>query len=124
PVQGRNERVLLVDDEVAILEISRATLGAYNYQVLTANGGGEALAVFELKHGEIDLVITDMMMPSIGGHALVEDMLRIKPDLRIIAVSGLPPEQVSDYPQGIKAFLKKPYSTTRLLTTLRAVLDA
>ncbi len=122
--QGRNERVLLVDDEVAILEITRATLGAYNYQVLTVKSGSEAIALFEQMHREIDLVITDMMMPSMGGHAVVDALRRIKPDVRILAVSGLPPEQPSDYPEGIKAFLKKPYSTGKLLTTMRAVLDA
>jgi len=122
--QGRNERVLLVDDEVAILEITRATLGAYNYQVLTANSAGEAISVFKQRHREIDLVITDMMMPAMGGAALVEVLLKIEPTVKVIAVSGLPPEQVSDYPQGIGAFLKKPYSTTKLLTTMRGLLDA
>ncbi len=116
--------VLLVDDEVAILEITRATLGAYNYQVLTASSASEALSIFEQRHREIDLVITDMMMPAMGGGALVEALRKMEPALKVIAVSGLPPEQVSDYPQGIGAFLKKPYSTTKLLTTMRGLLDA
>jgi PAS domain S-box-containing protein len=124
PPQGRNECILLVDDEAAILEITRATLGAFNYQALTANSGGEALAVFAQRYQEIDLVITDMMMPSMGGPTLVTALLQIKPELKIIAVSGLPPENASEYPPGIKSFLRKPYTTALLLGTVRAVLDA
>jgi hypothetical protein len=122
--QGRNERILIVDDEVAILEITRATLGAFDYHVITATSGNEAVAIFERQHAEIDLVVTDMMMPLMGGTALVEALRKIKPALKIIAVSGLPPEHASDYPQGIDRFLKKPYSTRTLLASIRAALDS
>ena len=50
--------------------------------------------------------------------------MRIKPEMRVIAVSGLPPESTTDYPQGIKSFLRKPFSTTTLLSTIQSVLDA
>jgi PAS domain S-box-containing protein len=123
-VQGHNERILVVDDEVAILEITRATLGAYNYQVITAASGVEAVAIFERQHAEIDLVVTDMMMPLMGGTAVVAALRRIKPALKIIAVSGLPPEHAGDYPQGVARFLKKPYSTRTLLASIRSALDS
>jgi CheY-like chemotaxis protein len=124
PAQGRNECVLLVDDEVAILEISRATLVAYNYRVLAANSAAEAIALFAGRQSEIDLVVTDMMMPSMGGAELVAALRKFKPAIKVIAVSGLPPQNTSGYPDGIKMFLKKPYSTAKLLSTMRAVLDS
>jgi PAS domain S-box-containing protein len=124
PEHGRNEHILLVGGEAAILEITRATLGAFNYQVLTANSGSEGFALFEQKRLEIDLVIADMSMPSMNGLELVEALRRIKPDLKIIAVSDLPPENPGEYPPVIKAFLQKPYTTSTLLTSIRTVLDA
>ncbi len=121
---GRNERILVVDDETVILEIARATLTAFNYQVLTAASGDAALAIFLQNPAEIDLVITDLVMPMMGGQALVDALCRIRPDIKVIAASGLIPENEAGYPAAIKSFLKKPYTTAALLTAIRTALDA
>src|SRR5256884_2282610 len=69
---GRGETVLLVEDEAALLEIAREMLEAFNYRVLTASDGAEALALYEQSGREIDGVGTDMMMPVMDGAALVQ----------------------------------------------------
>ncbi len=86
--QGCGEQILIVDDEIAIIEITSTTLTAYNYRVQTANSGLEAVGIFSAHHADIDLVITDVMMPGMDGVALVEALRKIKPDVKVIAVSG------------------------------------
>ena len=71
PKHGNGECILVVDDEIAINEIICTTLTAYSYRVLTANSGLEAMEIFK-DHPDIDLVITDMMMPGMDGPALAD----------------------------------------------------
>ena len=123
---GRGETVLLVDDEAALLAITRETLQAFNYRVFTAENGAEALALFRPQAGEIQAVITDMMMPVMDGATLVRELRRIRPQVKVICVTGLasrspPPEIEQLQPH---AFLAKPYSTEKLLNTLRGVITA
>ncbi len=123
PPRGRNERILIVDDESAILEITRTTLIAFNYHAQIVKGGVDALAVFTQNAGEYDLVITDMMMPSIDGKALIQALRKIRPDVCILAVSGFPLERYGGLPSGASSFLRKPYTAATLLTEIRKVLD-
>jgi PAS domain S-box-containing protein len=121
PGSGRNEGILVVDDEAAILEITRETLAAFGYRVLTTGTGEEAVALFTRHREDVNLVIADLIMPGISGQALIARLREIKPGIRVIAVSGIPPVQ----PQQLAAdhFLKKPYGTPVLLKTVRSVLD-
>ena len=120
---GRGETVLLVEDEAALLEITREMLEAFNYRVLTARDGAEALALYEQHGREIDVVVTDMVMPVMDGAALVQELRRIQPQVKVVCVSGLGSKakvaQLNPH-----AFLAKPYSTDKLLTTLREVIAA
>jgi len=120
--QGLNEGILVVDDEAAILEITRATLTAFNYRVQVAGNSEEAITIFTQHLAEIDLVVTDMSMPGMDGPALIDALRKIKPDIRVIVVSGAPPG--AREPAGIKAFLKKPYTTSTLLKSIRSALDS
>lgn len=120
---GRGERVLVVDDEIALLEIVSATLSAYNYSVLTATAGPEGLALFADQHAEIDLVITDMNMPAMGSMDLIEALRSIRKDIKIIQVSGLPMEMADCKPE-TSAFLNKPFTVNALLSTIRTCLDS
>jgi DNA-binding NtrC family response regulator len=110
-----------VDDETAILEITRATLAAYNYHVWASSSGDAAMVLYAQRHAEIDLVITDVLMPGMDGPALMDAMRTINPDVKLIAVSG-----ISSAAKGLGdcAFLKKPYSTTALLKMVRSALDS
>lgn len=121
PMHGRNEEILIVDDEAAILEITRETLAAFNYRVLAASSGDEAVSLFSQHHTEIDLVITDVLMPGMDGPALAHALRRMKPDVRLIAVSGVPS---SLQKMDARVVLKKPFNTATLLKAVRNVLDS
>lgn len=120
-LHGRNEQILVVDDESAILEITRETLAAYDYRVFATNTSEEAIAIFNRNHAEIDLVITDMMMPGIDGPELIQALRKVKPSIRVLAVSGgrAPAEEL-----GVRSFLRKPFGTATLLKTVRVALDS
>jgi CheY-like chemotaxis protein len=123
---GHNELVLLVDDELAIREITGATLEAYGYRVMTANDGAEAVALFAQHQDEIDVVVTDMMMPFMDGHATIRALQKLDPSVKVIAVSGLMQNHKVDegVSNGKILFLHKPYTTEKLLTALRQMLPA
>jgi len=114
----------VVDDELAISEMLGTTLCAYNYRVLTARSGPEAVQLFSREYAGIDLVITDMMMPEMGGSALVETLRGIKPGLKIVAMSGyVNQNKIASLDGNIQAFLLKPFSTKQLLSTLNSILN-
>ncbi|HSI83489.1 MAG TPA: PAS domain S-box protein [Candidatus Methylacidiphilales bacterium] len=118
---GRGECVLLVDDERAILSITRQTLKSYGYEVLTAENGAQALGIFAEHRHEIAVVVMDMMMPVLSGPASIVAMRHLDPDVKIIATSGLKEKGNSGLEStvNVEHFLSKPYSAKVLLTTLR-----
>ncbi len=124
-LRGHGELVLVVDDEASIRGITRQTLEAFGYQVLTASDGAEAVAVFAQYKNQIAAVLIDMAMPVLDGPVAIQALLRIRPKARIIAVSGLASNvSVSKAAgAGAKDFLPKPYTAEAMLKMLRLVLD-
>ena len=120
--RGRGEKILIVDDERAFQEITRAIFSKFGYQVLTASDGREAVAIFAEHKDEIDLVVTDMMMPVLDGAATIRELRRLDPDVRIIAASGLSENEVMTRGFDNATFLLKPFSTETLLRTVDAKL--
>jgi PAS domain S-box-containing protein len=121
---GEGELVLVVDDEMAIREITKSTLEAYGYRVLTANDGTEAIAQYAQNKDAIQVVVTDMMMPFLDGAATIRALQKINPQVRIIASSGLA-ENGRHYEAsqaGVKIFLPKPYTAEKLLKALAEML--
>lgn len=120
---GRGETVLIVDDEAAIREITQHSLEAFGYQTLTANDGLEAISLYVQHPQEIDLVIVDMMMPSMDGSLAIRALKEINPEVRIVAVSGLiTSEACTDLTDtDVLAFLPKPFTTRDLLKTLNEI---
>ncbi len=122
---GNGELILVVDDEVAILEITKTSLETYNYKAITASDGIEAVAMYTAHHEQISLVLTDMMMPLMDGPTTIRTLKKINPQVKIIAVSGLASSdkltQAASY--GVKTFLSKPYTTKELLETIDGVLN-
>ena len=114
--------MLLVDDEQAILLLIKGTLEAFNYQVTIAHDGLEALNLYHKEPRSFDVVITDLMMPSMDGSTLIRYLHRLNPMIRVIATSGL--VQVETDPRLVAALLQKPYDSMQLLNTLRQVLDS
>jgi signal transduction histidine kinase/CheY-like chemotaxis protein len=125
PVTGNGEMILVVDDEPAIREITKSSLLAYNYRVLTAGDGVEAVATYTKHQQEISLVLLDMIMPSMDGAIAMIALQNINPNVKIIAISGLPSEQKIRHAEsmGIQAFLSKPCTTIELLQNINAVLS-
>ncbi|MBD1909378.1 response regulator [Leptolyngbya sp. FACHB-8] len=120
---GHGETVLIVDDEAAIREIAKHSLEAFGYQTLTANDGLEAISIYVQHPQKIDLVIVDMMMPSMDGSLAIRALKEINPDVRIVAISGLiTSETCSNLTDtDVLAFLPKPFTTKDLLTTLSKI---
>lgn len=121
---GNGELILVVDDEESIREITRGTLEAFGYTVLTASDGTEALALYADRKNEVAVVLTDMVMPFMDGPATIRALQKMNSEIKIIAASGLtaghkPGESSLE---GVKIFLSKPYTAERLLKALAAVL--
>jgi CheY-like chemotaxis protein len=91
--KGRSELILVVDDEPAVLDLTRRILEKHNYRVVTAPDGREALSVFMMRRQEVKLVLTDAIMPVMGGVALIRALRALNPALRIVATSGLDEEK-------------------------------
>ena len=123
--RGDGEMILIVDDEASIRQLVRQMLESSGYRVITASDGAEALAIFRERKNEIDLVLTDMMMPVMDGAETIRNLLDADPDLSIIAASGLNADGrfSRDAQAGVRHFLPKPYSAETLLTVLRRELD-
>lgn len=121
--KGNNELILVVDDEVAICEIIKTTLETYNFRVITAKDGIEAIAVYVQQKKEINIVLIDMMMPSMDGATAIRTLQHINPQVKIIAMSGLVSNQAlaQSSGAGIQGFLTKPFSADELLNTLEKV---
>ena len=118
---GRGELVMVVDDEPAVRKITRRTLEMFGYSVITAGNGAEAIELYAKKAHEIDLVVTDIMMPVMSGVAVIEEIRRINPSARIVAVSGIDIDE--ETMASVDDFLAKPYTAADLVRTIREVLD-
>jgi CheY-like chemotaxis protein len=106
--------------------MTKETLEAFGYRVITARDGAEAVAAFTEHQSQISGVLTDMLMPHMDGPATIRVLKSIDPSVKIIASSGLmDAERVRDA-TGLEhiAFLMKPYTAEKLLTTVQRVLAA
>jgi PAS domain S-box-containing protein len=123
--RGHGEGVLVVDDEFSVRTITQQTLEAFGYRVLVAGDGAEAVAVYAGHTQEIAVVITDMMMPIMDGSALIHALLKLNPQVRIIAASGLSANGSVAKSAGpsVRHFLPKPYTAQTILDTLQRVLQ-
>jgi len=113
------ETILVVDDEDMLLTMSQTILSAYGYRVLTAGSGQKALEILSQPDTPVDLVMTDLVMPSMSGRELVEHIRQRRPDTRILCTSGYVwpggQEKESDY-------LKKPFTAQELLLKVKQTL--
>ncbi len=124
-IRGGKETILLVEDEPVLRELARVILQDYKYEVLEASSGVEALKVWEDRQGNIDLLLTDMVMPEgMTGRELADALRARKPDLKVIYTSGYSPEVMGrDSALRDSFFLQKPYPPPRLAQVVRDCLD-
>jgi two-component system, cell cycle sensor histidine kinase and response regulator CckA len=119
------ETVLIVEDEDVVRALASRVLTSHGYLVLEARNGQEALALVEQSPDQVDLVLTDVVMPEMGGQQLVEQLQQALPEARIMYMSGYaegdklqPGIRNSPYP-----FLQKPFSPDNLCLRVREALD-
>ncbi|HKQ59040.1 MAG TPA: PAS domain S-box protein [Candidatus Eisenbacteria bacterium] len=123
---GGTETVLLVEDEAQVRDLLRGMLERHGYHVLVARSGEEALAVAGGRVGALDLLITDVVMPGIGGPELAARLTLRHQGLRVLHISGYTDDAVLrlGVSEGVAAFLQKPFTIEALLVKVREVLDA
>jgi len=121
---GGSETVLLVEDEPALRKKLQHVLAKTGYRVLAAADGGQAFYLFIENAGRIDLLLTDVVMPEIAGDRLAERLQILRPQLKVLFMSGYP-----DLGHGSVAlrsqgnFIQKPFTKERLLRRLREIMD-
>lgn len=122
-VKGNKELILVVDDEIGICEIIKTTLENYNFRVITAKDGIEAIALYVQHKKEINVVLMDIMMPSMDGATAIRTLQQMNPKIKIIAMSGLVSTEALTQASGtsIQGFLAKPFGADELLNILEKV---
>jgi PAS domain S-box-containing protein len=121
--EGRGETVLLVEDQEKLREAGRSMLASLDYRVLTAANGREALEMLEGL--QVDLVITDIVMPEMGGKSLMRELTQVLPNLPVLAITGYTMrEEVEDLKKtGFFDVLRKPFDAPSLAQAVRRALD-
>jgi signal transduction histidine kinase/ActR/RegA family two-component response regulator len=125
-VRGGKETILVVEDEPVLRELVGRMLNQFQYRVLEAGSGPEALEVWAQQQGKIDLLLTDMVMPEgLTGRDLANQFKQCKPSLKVIYTSGYSPDIVGeDSGRNGTVFLSKPYLPAQLAQAVRRSLDA
>ncbi len=123
---GRNELVLVADDEAALREIAKATLESFGYRVVLATNGAEAVARAAEHGAALGLMVTDLQMPHLDGLSAIRAVRALSPQLPIIAMSGSPDAQQAVVRSGmdVQAILTKPLSADALLREMDRILCA
>jgi two-component system cell cycle sensor histidine kinase/response regulator CckA len=126
PAPNANGTILLVEDEQAVRSLARRVLEQAGYTILEAADGLEGARVAEEHEGEIDLLVTDVIMPNLGGRALAERLRAKRPEMAVLFISGYPEGEVER--RGLTgesaAYLEKPFSPRMLRETVRLALEA
>ncbi len=122
---GGTETILLVDDEELVLAVGRAILEKLGYTVLSAGDGDEALQTYRDHQHEIALVVTDTVMPKMGGGKLYAAMAEINPSVKVLLMSGYDMrEKAADLLVGnVRGLLEKPLAFRQLGDAVRQALD-
>ena len=125
PVEGRGETILVVEDDPAILEVTRKILSFLNYKLLEAATPTQALFLAEEHAGRIDLVLTDMVMPEMSGPDLARRLKTLYPGLKMVFMSGHTADVVSrkEFSDNDIPFIQKPFTFTDISLKIRETLD-
>jgi PAS domain S-box-containing protein len=119
-----HERVLLVEDEPMLRELAVTVLKTFGYEVLTAENGALALEVVKDLNGmPLDLLITDVVMPEMGGRELAEKLQKMHPKTKVLFCSGYTEDSVISGAEAAGRFLQKPYTMATLGQKVREILD-
>jgi PAS domain S-box-containing protein len=125
PVRRGEETILLVEDEPALREVTRRILKGAGYQVILAENGVEALQAAELHTGQIDLLLSDVIMPQLAGPQLARQLLAQRPSVRVLLMSGFA-QPILDSGGHLDAgmtLIEKPFSGSSLLAKIAQIIE-
>jgi PAS domain S-box-containing protein len=123
--RGGGESILLVEDEKSLLSMVGTTLRAHGYKVREANTGVAGISLGDSQGVQIDLLVTDVILPDLSGPQVAERLLQVHPAMKVLFISGYTDDYIS-YPavvDGETLLLEKPFSIGALLTRIREALD-
>jgi CheY-like chemotaxis protein len=125
PLAEGSETILLVEDEPIVREIASEILERAGYEVLSAEEPATALEIASLWEGEIDLLLTDVVMPGMNGHELAQRLTTMRPGIKVLFTSGYTDGAVVHH--GVSgegsSFLQKPFTRKTLTRRVREILD-
>ena len=122
---GGSETVLVVEDVAAVRAVAREMLERHGYTVLEAPDGETALRLAGKHQGVIRLLLTDVVMPDVSGRQLADQLLELRPDMKVLFMSGYTDDAIVRHgvlKEGI-AYLQKPFTPDTMARKVRAVLD-
>jgi len=126
-ISGGSETILVIEDDPSVLRLTSEALARRGYRVLTASGWLEALDLVSRSTVAIDLVLTDVIMPGMGGRVLGERIRLLRPQVRVLYMSGYPDDTFDDAITGARqpvlSLLEKPFTAERLAVKIREALD-
>ncbi len=121
---GHDELIMVVDDEADIREVTSRTLESNGYRVVLAKDGREAVEIYRRRGKEIDIVLTDMVMPNLDGPGTIRALKQLNPHIVVVATSGVRTtgKLAEATQEGARSFLPKPYTADKLLTVIAEAL--
>jgi PAS domain S-box-containing protein len=125
PIPGGQERILFVDDEAALVQLTAGILSGLGYEVVGRTSSLEALELFRTRPDWFDLVITDMTMPNMTGSELAQQLMRLRPDIPVILCTGFSEAMTQEKAKtiGVKEFIMKPIVQRQIAEAIRRALD-
>ena len=126
PLLGGNETILVVEDDELVRDLAQRLLVSLGYGVLTACGAKEAEAICKRHKGRLHLVLSDVVMPQVGGNAMVRNLRKLRQDFRVLYMSGFAEDTIVHHGvvrQDVN-FLAKPFTRETLCAKVREVLDS
>jgi len=125
-VRGGNETILVVEDEESVRELVAEILGPYGYNLLDARSGREALQTCKEHESSIHLLLTDVVMPEMGGVQLAQDLGRKHPHLKVLFMSGYASRAAANHSilEPGADYIQKPFTPGKLARKVRQVLDS
>ncbi|HXX54153.1 MAG TPA: response regulator, partial [Thermodesulfovibrionales bacterium] len=123
--KGGTETILLAEDDTAVRELTKRVLEEFGYTVIETSDGEDAINVFVENKDQIDLLILDVLMPKKTGKEVYEEIMRMRPNIKTILISGYTKDLISKkgvVEEGLN-FVEKPISPTELVKRIRETLD-